>query len=719
MQYSKELVYMKIARSLFSLVLVLVLCLGLFVPQFQAAYTYETVTTLQTGDYAMVLTDIAPSGYWNGSYYVTKTESNNPGLLFASFSSAQNAVFWRITRVSGTKCTIQNTQKGDKGYLNIFADTLQYGSYQELNYKWVTLENASEPRCMFYREIGGEKYYIRFTNSSQNESRFHAGTSDSDSARFRLYCRTEIETSDGASQPKPAGKPLLTLACIADGHVDYGLQSQSPYMRNAVIKTLNRIGQEEDADLLLVGGDSTSDNDDTPEPGEWTESVYQRVVDAYADAVDVAIDSGRSLWASGNHDCEAGQYYDYDSYAGFVELMQKTCGTPLSVYRQKDDPTVSNSSDPAYIKNYVMGLHYNVEGFDFLILNAPHMGDDQLSSGTVDWFEKRMKSIGSSKTVFLICHYSLNDSRGMSRSDYGLNVTDYAKFKQILLQYPNLIYLYGHNHGSSSIPAYITSDTFQRITFYTSGGSVVSQRNAVPQSFISCFMGSMGYYLAGGVGLTAADPSIVQALMIYVYEDRIVFQMKNYGTGATNTLEPWTVMRDVKSTLPDNSSTDDSQNSTNTSSNSSQGSSTSTKPNSSTSAKPNSSTSKKPNSSTSAKPNSSSSSKPTSSGTKDPVGADTTDIGTPDNSSLGTVETTVTTDVGSNVVTDSSLPDSSESLQSTQPDTSDSGSVSQDSENGSQLPLGAWIGIIGGSTVTVCGGVIGAGVWFYRKRNRI
>ena len=166
-----------------------------------------------------------------------------------------------------------------------------------------------------------------------------------------------------------------------------------------------------------------------------------------------------------------------------------------------------------------------------------------------------MKAIGKDKTVFLLTHYPLEDSRGVDVPGYGMSGSLYDTFTRILNKYPNTIHLYGHNHGGTET-VYISEDTFERITSYTASGKVVRQRNAIPTSFISSFMGSLSYYnysLNPG-GLTARDPQIFQALMIYVYKDRIVFQMKNYGNNFLYTnqeLKPWTVLRNMEGYVDD------------------------------------------------------------------------------------------------------------------------------------------------------------------------
>lgn len=64
--------------------------------------------------------------------------------------------------------------------------------------------------------------------------------------------------------------------------------------------------------------------------------------------------------------------------------------------------------------------------------------------------------------------------------------------------------------------------------------------------FTTSFMGSMRYYSNSFDGMIGAKtPAVVQALLIYVYEDRVVLQMKNYGEkdGGMRELASFTVPR--------------------------------------------------------------------------------------------------------------------------------------------------------------------------------
>ncbi|MCI8308398.1 MAG: hypothetical protein HFH14_10175 [Lachnospiraceae bacterium] len=69
------------------------------------------------------------------------------------------------------------------------------------------------------------------------------------------------------------------------------------------------------------------------------------------------------------------------------------------------------------------------------------------------------------------------------------------------------------------------------------------------KSFTSLFMGSMRYYNNSIDGWVHENNSkVVQAMMVYVYADRIVFSMKNYGTQDAGSwdIEPYTVYMKVK-----------------------------------------------------------------------------------------------------------------------------------------------------------------------------
>ena len=529
-------------KLLLSVLLVSVICAGIAAGLYAKTVTaFEPAADLQTGLYTLVLKGITPTGQSSGDYYMKLDPATNPGMQFAAFSAsdADRTDRWKITRLSDTTCTIQNPARGENGYLNLTDSTLTYGPQQVLQF------SHDGSTCVFYIMQGGNAYYIRFTNGGDTkEPRF---TSGSGKASYQFYLYTdqtyEEEESGNADQPLPDVPPLLTIACISDLHCDYGLQSKDPFVRNSFIATATALSRTESADVLLVGGDMTSDNAKLAQSGGWSYETFKRVINQYEVYGGLATTTGMSLWCCGNHDFQAGAYDNYDAYADYETLMKDACGDPVSVYRQKQDSTLSDQRYP----EHVLGMHYVLKDFDFLIINAPYEKSQQYSSGTYTWLAERLKRIGADKTVFILTHYPLYNSRGISTPDYGVSGDHYQRLVAILNKYPNVIHLYGHNHGGAD-SVYISDDTFERITSYTKTGKPVNNRNAVPTSFITAFMGSMSYYRNSfdPGWLDAPDPAIVQALMVYVYNDRIVFQMKNYGrTHVTQVPKSWTVMREV------------------------------------------------------------------------------------------------------------------------------------------------------------------------------
>lgn len=538
----------KILCLFLSFLLVLGLFAGLFTFSAATETKYGKAEELISGDFSLVVPTVTPTGMESGPYYVKHDTAVNPGFLFAPFDEKDHdsADVWKITKVSDTQCTLQNEALGEEGYVNMRADYIGYGAKMNLNYEFVG------GKCRFFVNDGGQKWYIRFTNSSMNESRFQCGTGEA-SHEFYLYGMITETKEDPAPElviPPVTGDPIFTIACISDLHADYGLQNKAPYVRQSVVDMVNAIAKTENADILLVGGDMTSDNGKTADKGGWKYDIFTQVIEKYRELGESATEEGRSLWACGNHDYQAGEFEGYDAYADYEAIMVDSCGEPLSVYRQKDDKTLK--SDQRY-PEFVLGMHFNIEGFDFIVLNAPYQKSQTYSNGTLIWLKNRLASIGKNKTTFVLTHFPLTDSRNISTPSYGTSGSAYTSLTNILRSYPNTVMLYGHNHGGTD-HVYINDDTFERITSYNKQGKPVNDRNVVPTSFITAFMGSASYYNTSidAGWLDEFDPAVVQGLMIYLYEDRMVFQMKNYGsTFGDKELKSWTVMRDMTASAPE------------------------------------------------------------------------------------------------------------------------------------------------------------------------
>ncbi len=354
-----------------------------------------------------------------------------------------------------------------------------------------------------------------------------------------------------ANASAPSDEPLITVGTISDPHTDYGLQNKDPYIRTSYITAMNAL-KAEGIDVLLVGGDITSDNEDGGGNLRWERSVYDRTVAQYQKYSAGASTTGKTLWACGNHDHEVGRLTnsitegDYDSYEGFQNMMIQDCGEPIDLFTQQMDTSTTSDS---LSKDHWLGAHYKINGFDFIIINPPYASATYYSTGTLKWLDETLSKIGAGKTVFITGHYPLYDSRNMTRNDdYGIKDTNYTNFMNVMKKYNNAIYLYGHNHGDGD-SVYISADSYERITHYDKNGKVVSARMVPPASFITSFMGSASFYKysLNPDWLGAPDPKIVQAMTITVYADRIEFSVINCGEKEGSLRDPYvyTVKRDV------------------------------------------------------------------------------------------------------------------------------------------------------------------------------
>lgn len=321
-------------------------------------------------------------------------------------------------------------------------------------------------------------------------------------------------------------EPFFTVACISDLHIEFGIQNQAHPNREGVLKVCERLAKEENVQMMLVGGDIFS-NDSKQ---SWDYSTYIKVRDRIAKDLKSATKSGRVLYANGNHDYEVGLKNGFNPY-GFFDIMNKDIGFDSILLQRTDLKAIRTYPDN------LLGAYKKINGINFIIVNQPYTGDSsfEISDRTFKWIESVFKKCNN-QTTFLVCHSPLNDTQGMP-GPYWLNEKDSKKFKKLLETQNNLIYLYGHSHSMDKTnsefanDSFIRDDVFERMTLYNNDGTVIKDRTQ-PDGNVSAFMGSMSYCnneFDHYSRLSEVQSPIVQALLIDVYNDKIVFRMKNYG----------------------------------------------------------------------------------------------------------------------------------------------------------------------------------------------
>ena len=414
--------------------------------------------------------------------------------------------------------------EGENVYLNINASgTTTLGERQELTIAAVT-------GGFQISRVSGSKYYVRFTNSYKidniNTSCFVSSTGTV-SSTFIIYQVVKPE-EDTFDQEEPR---LFTIAAVSDLHTDYGIQEKAPYIRQGFIELTSRIKAEENADVLLIGGDITSRNDGSY---TWTKEKYDRAMASVYDYARSATQSGKVLYATGNHDFVAGG--NTFNSGDYTAVMLQDIGTFNQVLYQ------NGSKYP-----HVLSYYYSIDQFDFIVLNTPYLAGDNHSNyvyddASISWLDQTLSKIGNKRTVFVMGHYPLRDSRNISSESKGVSTTNNCndKLKAALVKHRNVIYLYGHDHGGHVL----ANHTFERITPYTVDGKVINNRKTQAEGFVSSFMGSVSYYKNS---LSSGELAVKLALLLYIYSDKITFKMKNYGishAGNSEELMSYTIHRD-------------------------------------------------------------------------------------------------------------------------------------------------------------------------------
>lgn len=281
-----------------------------------------------------------------------------------------------------------------------------------------------------------------------------------------------------AQQVPGDDNPLLTIGCLSDLHNELGLINGSVdnvRLRGTIVNTLDAMKNDERIDMLILGGDYTSDC-------TIPETNWARVKDLIHDATKEAFPAGSEyfpvLYCTGNHDYEAAnfdqlpkpynaaRFYDFVMKTDIGELADEEC--------YFEDAPNGNLGTMRVLAAY----HYVIHGFDFVVLNCgknyfKSAWDYNYSDESVRWVSDKLDEIYAKdpdKTVFFIAHVPFPDSNSISNTNKGQSNS--TLLKQTLARHPNVVFLYGHDHGSDN--AYIRSKTSQRVTRYNTDGNVIS-----------------------------------------------------------------------------------------------------------------------------------------------------------------------------------------------------------------------------------------------------
>lgn len=285
------------------------------------------------------------------------------------------------------------------------------------------------------------------------------------------------------AQPKSeTEKPLVTIACLSDVHAMNSMLTPSSGLiedvtvRSSFVQTLRQMKEQEDVNIIIFGGDGQSDKT----IDEANSMQVRRVMNNISREFFGEDKPKNMLWVTGNHDYEV---------ANFDDIPKPYVAGDFYRYPMKDEVGTLSDEDLFYedadngslgTQTLLAAYHYRLCGLDFVVLNCAKYfwksaWDYTYSTESAQWVKEKLDEIYADdpdRTVFFCVHVPFPDSNSLNGGK-GMNTSGgYSILKNALCQHPNLIMLYGHDHGKDG--AYIREKTSQRITRYDINGNVIS-----------------------------------------------------------------------------------------------------------------------------------------------------------------------------------------------------------------------------------------------------
>ncbi len=278
-------------------------------------------------------------------------------------------------------------------------------------------------------------------------------------------------------------QPLLTIGCLSDFHIEgkylnYANPEEATdiRLRPSTTKAIEGM-KKENVDMLILGGDYTSQT--TIGQANWNKARALLV-----DTLHCVFGKRQYrpvVYITGNHEYQAPGDAGNQWYSGKRNKTKTWNSGDYYTYPMKDDLGELAEDECFYEKagsiSLLAAFHYNILGIDIVALNTASCIFKDASSyaytmNSAKWcIEKidRLYDENPDRTVFFVVHIPFKDSNSVN-SDKGIKgesgVSDYLK--NGLARHPDLIMLYGHDHGGDN--AMTQTMTSQRLTRYDVNG---------------------------------------------------------------------------------------------------------------------------------------------------------------------------------------------------------------------------------------------------------
>lgn len=426
----------------------------------------------------------------------------------------------------------------------------------------------------------------------------------------RVFCEELYDGTFDKEYNNKNQKPLYSVALMSDTHTDEDIMLRTDENGNPTpvyrtyLNALEIIKKRGNVDTVLLGGDLVSDNhhhDNKPDYAwsYWSNETIDLTLDFIHSEAVKATQGGKGtvISVAGNHDKDAGYVASFsknttdgtwNKWMGWENEVHSGDYFPyFSKLNEKSNQGAKLISSLSFNEMGKWdGLTYNsyydeeicyayeINGMYFIGISQPRMTysknynpnnlEDHSSTNEADWYtnhfnseglfpqqmlwlDETLETIGKDKTVIVTCHYNTSMISNAAASNTAL-----GQVKDLLLntleKYPNVIYTYGHVHGSNQ----------RSVVNYNTSEHVTILGNEVQLKDGSYATDGWTYLYMGGIwnnsfdaidGLYNQDPEMGQIKIIDFYNDHITISSYNVGTetavAGSDYLTTYTIKREM------------------------------------------------------------------------------------------------------------------------------------------------------------------------------
>lgn len=362
----------------------------------------------------------------------------------------------------------------------------------------------------------------------------------------------------------------LTCFCFTDIHNQQAMLDYPTTVRRSLVRATELAKEEFGlADMAIVGGDNVSDYPHWNKSCALPKKNFLDLKEKLNGCICKSVKDNKVFYVAGNNDMILGDIgtEENEPYntTDFYDLMESSMG----VLPESERTVISFEKKPN--EKYWGAFHYVVNGIDFIGINIdPHTAYDShegyFSNYTLLWVKAKLDEIDpdGTKPVFIVGHlsaiYWMQDGTLEETMINGNTDLFYGAFKG----HKNAFYLYGHLHGEK----YCYKDFSSGAILHLDGNDTPISANLNERdnsgkeyAYSLVHMGGLrpfssenflndgleGY--GGGAEKRyfncTGTPTLAQYMVFEVYEDRVVFHVRNAGSnegyGTEDKLEPYTV----------------------------------------------------------------------------------------------------------------------------------------------------------------------------------